>query len=667
MAIEDIIWGKNRHVFGGIEPSSMVEFEIHPSSTGMEIKATPPSDTVVDGQTLCTVGGVVIRRRSDRFPENEFDGDEVITKYGTEPFVYDDKAADPSGAYFYAAYPFSTQGVYNRSDNNRASVNTPADMVLFNVIPKYDAADDSLYIDITYQLPDNVAGAMIRWSDKDYPTTVDDGELIINATESGTYGRFGGRWLPDNTTIYFSAFTYSSNGVYNHNNNEANRAKTTPKKYNYYYGYDIILADENPSTRVTYETFDGTVDNANYTPAGLKSNNFSYGGWADAGFMPKPCMLKYDGTVDYYLNPNDYTKQANGSNSILASTSASIMAYAGNAMMEWPQIWTKRWVSVDAEGNKRYCFRCSDVQIDDDYECWCNYDRNGNRIDHFYTSIFIGQTINNSNVTRLRSLSGVTSNVTVADGCYSMTKYISAAKGNGDDWTVETFADRMLINDLLVLMSRSTNGEASFGIGHNGYTSDGNYTDMYWHNTKCGSTNKDGLFKGNSSGGGNSIKIFGMEDWWGRGCRYLAGWIETNNSIYVKITRSTKDGSTATDYNETGTGYIKLTDGSNDVVTVTCSSSAYIKDCLVKPYGRFPVEGTTTLSGSGYYECDGFSRSHSYNTASNHYPLCVSQRSTGGQSVDGPFKMSITYSNEYTGSIPASYGTGLSCKPCKGV
>lgn len=36
---------------------------------------------------------------------------------------------------------------------------------------------------------------------------------------------------------------------------------------------------------------------------------FNYGGWENAFFMPKPCMLKYDGTVDYYLDPNDYTKR----------------------------------------------------------------------------------------------------------------------------------------------------------------------------------------------------------------------------------------------------------------------------------------------------------------------------------------------------------------------
>ena len=37
---------------------------------------------------------------------------------------------------------------------------------------------------------------------------------------------------------------------------------------------------------------------------------FDYGDWNDPFFIPKPCMLKSDGTVDYYLDENDYSKKA---------------------------------------------------------------------------------------------------------------------------------------------------------------------------------------------------------------------------------------------------------------------------------------------------------------------------------------------------------------------
>lgn len=49
--------------------------------------------------------------------------------------------------------------------------------------------------------------------------------------------------------------------------------------------------------------------------------------------IAKPCMVKYDGTVDYYLDPEDQTKKLNGTPSDIA-TIASATAYEGNAMLE---------------------------------------------------------------------------------------------------------------------------------------------------------------------------------------------------------------------------------------------------------------------------------------------------------------------------------------------
>ena len=75
------------------------------------------------------------------------------------------------------------------------------------------------------------------------------------------------------------------------------------------YGFHIDGNDSNPSTRVRY-----LLDAVGMTPAKMNfaAGTFDYGSWADAFFMPRPCMLKYDGTVDYYLNENDYTKKDDG-------------------------------------------------------------------------------------------------------------------------------------------------------------------------------------------------------------------------------------------------------------------------------------------------------------------------------------------------------------------
>ena len=60
MAEEDLIFGKNRHFFGGIEPSNMQNFTAVIEGEHVKITAQLPADTVINGQTLCTVEGAVI-------------------------------------------------------------------------------------------------------------------------------------------------------------------------------------------------------------------------------------------------------------------------------------------------------------------------------------------------------------------------------------------------------------------------------------------------------------------------------------------------------------------------------------------------------------------------------------------------------------------------------
>ena len=80
MAEEDLIFGKNRHFFGGIEPSNMLAFSVAVESGVVKVTATLPNDTVVNNQTLCTVEGAIIRRKTTDYPKDEFDGDLVANR-----------------------------------------------------------------------------------------------------------------------------------------------------------------------------------------------------------------------------------------------------------------------------------------------------------------------------------------------------------------------------------------------------------------------------------------------------------------------------------------------------------------------------------------------------------------------------------------------------------
>ena len=77
------------------------------------------------------------------------------------------------------------------------------------------------------------------------------------------------------------------------------------------YGIHIDPNESDPSARVTY------LENAvGMTPVYMGETKFNYGSWEKAFFMPKPCVLSYNGTVAYYLDPNDYTKKLDGTSEI---------------------------------------------------------------------------------------------------------------------------------------------------------------------------------------------------------------------------------------------------------------------------------------------------------------------------------------------------------------
>lgn len=350
----------------------------------------------------------------------------------------------------------------------------------------------------------------------------------------------------------------------------------------YLYGFDLTIADSNPATRVTYPS---DVENSGFAKAVMNFGGaFSYGGWPSTPgekFMPRPCMLRFNGTVDYYLNPNDYTKKADGTTSDVAN-----MNYGGNAMMEWPKIYVKRW-----ESNGVYHFRCSDMKVDSDYECWSNYDKNNKEIPHFYTPIFFGSK-DGSN--RLRSISGQSNFVS-----NTAQTEVTYAKNNGADiWYTEVLSDRELVNDLLTMMFKSTDLQATAGYGVCSASAA----------IAPGSMNTKGLFWG-AGDKTSGVKVFGMENWWGNIFRRIAGWCISGGTQKVKLTRGTKDGTTVGDYNFDGNGY-------KTISGVNLTRSGYISKMKTESFGRFPMEanGSTTTfeadqvwadSGNGYYACVG--------------------------------------------------------------
>ena len=258
MAEEDMIYGKQRHFFGGMEPSGMKKFTITPVNRFVRLDVQLPDDTVVDGQTLCTVAGAVIRRKTSGYPKDEFDGDFVMDV--TESGMFTDSTAIRTETYFYAAFPYSAQGVYNRDPKNMAVLSGPDNLVIFSAAWVYDPLSKAVKVQLTCDLPDTITGAVIRRRSGAYPVSETDGDAVMTVTADGKYLDEG---VSLGNSYYYAAFPYVTAGVYGRD--PVNRAAVTipEQPYGYFFGYDLDTTDSDPATRVSYPA---EVQNAGYTP-----------------------------------------------------------------------------------------------------------------------------------------------------------------------------------------------------------------------------------------------------------------------------------------------------------------------------------------------------------------------------------------------------------------
>lgn len=400
------------------------------------------------------------------------------------------------------------------------------------------------------------------------------------------------------------------------------------------YGMYIDGSEADPYEKVTY-----LRDAVGMVPAFMdfSNNAFNYGSWENAFFMPRPCMLKYDGTVDYYLDPDDYSKKADGTASDISDTS-----YGGNAMMEWGRNGKKIWLKVAPSGDgKSANVYIADYKVDEGFHDYSFHNSKGFNAEHFYTPIYNGSVISS----KMRSLSGQQVSKSL-----QASAEITAAKANnaGVDelWNIECLADRILINFLLVLIGKSTNTQAIFGQGAITGGSEA-INDTF----RTGVHNAKGLFYGTNNGAvasddfANAVKVFGMENYFGFQWRRTNGYILADGVQKVKLTYGTEDGSQATGYNTDGTNYISLG------ITPEGTSGGYIKDMIFTEQGMF---GKDISGQSDKYYCDG----QWFNNSGACFALF------GGRS-DGGARVGAFYVDLNNAASVAGWGIGaaLSCKP----
>lgn len=333
---------------------------------------------------------------------------------------------------------------------------------------------------------------------------------------------------------------------------------------------DIVQIGTQPYWGVTYVP---GCDNMYYAPAKMDFDNdvFRWGDWEQAFFVKgcKPCALKYDGTVDYFLNKNDYTLKEDGSASDVTSS-----AYGGNFMVQFPKVFTK----VRQIGSKIRIL-ISNNKLDNEFECFPCKKADGTYADYWYRSIYQATNVDS----KLRSFSSgakPTASLTSANE-------FTYARANGEGWNTACLSSEEILKNLFVLMFKSVNSQEALGFGAT--TSTSGLT------VNLGVCDKKGLCYGTKAASALGMKFLGIEQYYGHTWNRIQGLLLVNGRYKIKMTQGTQDGSTATDYNDTGDGYI------DTGINAPAASQSYITAMNVHNTSNIMLPVAVGGSASTYY------------------------------------------------------------------
>lgn len=211
------------------------------------------------------------------------------------------------------------------------------------------------------------------------------------------------------------------------------------------YGFVEHMNILSPTERIEY-----IGANKNYTPLTVDkaTGAANYGSWANFPVLigNKPWMVRSDGTPDYRLNENDYTKKEDGTASDVANT-----AYDGGAFAWIPKIYKQEYML----GNDRVVKFSMSKR--DGFEAVGFIDPDNKELEGVWIPMFYGSIVD----TKMKSISGV-------QPCYNNA---TAAEKTA----IDAFGERakffggpivQTLTDLLIMFGKSTNSQAVYGNGN---------------------------------------------------------------------------------------------------------------------------------------------------------------------------------------------------------
>ena len=275
------------------------------------------------------------------------------------------------------------------------------------------------------------------------------------------------------------------------------------------FGVEIDLTNLNPETAVTYT--DAAVG---MTPGSA---------WNTMPIFKdiKPCVLK-NGVVQYYLNPNDLTKKADGTAADISSGND------GDVMVEIPKIGYK----IITANNTLIIKVTSNPDDAANFKYYAHTREDEGDRSKLYIGAYLGSNVSS----KLRSLSGKTpyAGGTAPAGTIGTCRTMAQANGAGYDQV--SFYPLTLLQCLFLIKYKNRDSQTALGRGY----VDGNSAAI-----NTGGTNSKGIDFGETTGK-QQMCFLNIEDMWGNLFWFIDG-------LFSNASRNML--TAFTDFNDTGAGY----------------------------------------------------------------------------------------------------------------
>lgn len=411
----------------------------------------------------------------------------------------------------------------------------------------------------------------VRYKAGSAPTSASDGTLVTIETTRNQYSSspLTITGLTNGVTYYISVFPKAESGAIN---TEATQIVSVTPAATSIWTVKIDQSNSNPLSCCTYA--DAAV--------GMTKGSSE---WDDI-FGYKPCIMQ-NGAVVGYLNPNDFSKYADG-------TSAPITDTNYDVMIEFPRMGLDITTSGDI-----ITVRLTDATDDSNFQ-YRAHKRGSTNKDYFY----LGAYDATGSSSKLGSNSGKSPLVNV-----TLTNFITYAHNRGTGYEIMAFYQWTYIQALYVLKYGNLNSQSAVGMGYVGGSSA----------QTTGATNSNGMCYGSTSTT-SRVKLFGLEDLWGNVYQWLSGlYSDSSRNLLTTTDNFGTDTSTTTgawEYSissgvtSDSSGYMNKTQGTNSGGFVgkafSGSSSTYFADYGRLSASRWPFVGGYWDAGdsAGVFGCD---------------------------------------------------------------